>query len=73
MSAPSRLVWGRVPDEVQMAMFRRKLSGVVHSMKPPMPDRYASDLVGEIMSMVEDWEWWQYRWYGQWDEWEVRR
>lgn len=72
MSPPDRLVWGRVPDEVQMAMFRTKLSRVVHSMKPPMPPRYADDLVAEIMAFVEGWEWWQRRWYGEWDEWERR-
>lgn len=72
MSGPTSMVWGRVPDSVQISMFSYKLAQTLAGMKPPMPPAYRTDLHREIMAMVDGWEWWQQRWYFQYDEWEQR-
>lgn len=70
---PTSMVWGKVPDEYQIADFRRMITSAVQTMHPPLPPAYASELVAKIMGKVDDWEWWQYRWFFDYDEWEIRR
>lgn len=64
----TKLVWGSVPDEAQRDELRNAITRTIHGMKPPMPPRYADDLVKAVMKDIEGWDWWQQRWYGVHDD-----
>lgn len=67
MSVPDRLLWGSVPREEQQASLRRKVARVILNKRPPLPPAYARELIDEVMAEIESWDWWQKRWYGEWD------
>ena len=68
MSLPTSLVWGTVPNTEQRRALRNALSKVLADARPPLPPAYATMLLDSLMGEVESWDWWQHRWYGEYED-----